>query len=64
MDFRSFYLHCECDIMFFEKEIADKLKEDYLNTCDECELVTEKKNKANIFTRMYRSILRIFAPLM
>ncbi len=64
MDFRSFYLHCECNIMFFDEEICEELEEDYLRVCTECELMTESKSKTNIFRKIYRSILRVFAPLM
>lgn len=64
MDFRSFYLHCECNIMFFDREICEDLEEDYLRVCAESELMTEKKSKTNIFRKIYRSVLRVFAPLM
>lgn len=64
MDFRSFYLHCECNIMFFDKEICEDLHDDYLQTCAESELMTEKKTKTNFLRKIYRSVLRVFAPLM
>ncbi len=64
MDFRSFYLHCECDVMFFNEQIAEELEKDYLSVCEQSELVTEKKSKIGVFRRIYRSLLRIFAPLM
>lgn len=64
MDFRSFYLHCECNIMFFDKEVADDLYHDYLQTCAVSELMTEKSSKTSLFRKIYRSVLRFFAPLM
>ena len=64
MDFRSFYLHCECNIMFFDKEVADDLYEDYLHVCAESELMTESGTKDTLFRKIYRSVLRFFAPLM
>lgn len=64
MDFRSFYLHCECNIMFFDREIADDLYEDYLHVCAESELMTEKSSKSSLPRKIYRSVLRVFAPLM
>jgi len=64
MDFRSFYLHCECNIMFFDEEVADDLYEDYLHVCAESELMTESGTKDTLFRKIYRSVLRFFAPLM
>lgn len=64
MDFRSFYLHCECDVMFFDERMSAKLYEDYIATCEKSELVTEDKIKVSLPRLLYRSALRIFAPLM
>ncbi len=64
MDFRSFYLHCECNIMFFDEEVAKDLYEDYIHVCAESERMTEKSSKTTLPRKIYRSILRFFAPLM
>lgn len=64
MDFRSFYLHFECDMMFFDERVSEKLRDDYLQTCEECSEVTEKDIKDSFPRLVYRAILRIFAPLM
>ena len=64
MDFRSFYLHFECDVMFYGEEFCRKLYSDYLQTCEVSELITEDKIKIRLFSRIYRAVLRIFAPLL
>ena len=64
MDFRSFYLHWECDAMFFDESICDQLYRDYIETCNQSELITQDKIKVSLIRRVYRSLLRIFAPLM
>ncbi len=64
MDFRSFYLHCECNIMFFDEKIAGDLYEDYLKVCAQSERMNEERSKTTLLRRIYRSVLRVFAPLM
>lgn len=64
MDYRSFYLHFECDAFVYNKDFALSLKKDYLQTCDVCEKITKDKIKTNFILETYRSILRLFAPLM
>ena len=64
MDFRSFYLHCECNAMFFDRSMSEKLHKDYLETCEKSHLVTEEEIKVGFLGLVYRSVLRIFAPLM
>lgn len=64
MDFRSFYLHCECNAMFFDETMSEQLHKDYLETCEKSKLVTEKEIKVGLPSLIYRSVLRIFAPLL
>lgn len=64
MDFRSFYLHCECNVMFFDGKMSEKLYKDYLETCEKSHQVTEEEIKVRLPGLIFRSILRIFAPLM
>lgn len=64
MDFRSFYLHCECNAMFFDERISEQLHEDYLATCEKSHLVTEEEIKVRLPGLIFRSVMRIFAPLM
>ena len=64
MDFRSFYLHFECNMMFFDERVSAKLTADYLDTCKQCDEVKKEHFKKSIFRLIYRAVLRVFAPLM
>ena len=64
MDFRSFYLHFECDVLFFDEQFAQTMEQDFLNTCALSLEVTRDDIKSSLPRLLYRSILRIFAPLM
>ena len=64
MDFRSFYLHFECDAAFFDERIAGEVEQDFLATCQVSELVTVDAIKDSVPRLLYRALLRIFAPLM
>ena len=64
LDFRSLYLHFECGALLYETDAVMEVKEDFLQTLDICQEVTEKDCKANIVVRLFQDILRLFAPLM
>ena len=64
MDFRSFYLHFECDVLMYGEDFCKQLRDDYLDTCKNSELITEDKIKIRLHSQIYRAALRIFAPLM
>lgn len=65
MDYRSFYLHFECGAVLYDCPCIEEIKTDYLETLTLCEEISLKKARgANIFVRLARSILRIFAPLL
>ena len=63
LDYRSLYLHYECSLFVYDKQFAYGVKEDYLRTLQDCELVTPKLLKTNIFTRAWCALLRMLAPL-
>ena len=64
IDFRSFYLHFECDMMFFDERVSGEVEKDFLATCEKSALVTPDQIKTSLPQLIYRSLLRIFAPLM
>ena len=64
LDFRSLYLHFECGAMLHESKAVMEVKEDFLQTLDICQQITEDDCKANIALRLFQDILRLFAPLM
>ncbi len=65
LDFRSLYLHFECAAWMNKSECIADIKRDFLNTLNECrEITLDDCNNVNIFTRMLRVFLRLFAPMM
>ena len=64
MDFRSFYMHYECNALFADENISEELRKDYLETCEKCKLITQSDIKTTLPRLLYRAFLRIFAPLM
>lgn len=64
LDFRSLYLHFECGALFFDSPAVMDVKEDFLNTLEICQPITEKECKTNVVMRLFQDILRLFAPLM
>ena len=64
VDYRSFYLHYECNAVFFDEAAAADLEKDYLETCGECEELTPAHFKSSPLRMLYRAVLRLFSPLM
>lgn len=65
MDFRSFYLHFECGVLFIDTPVVGSIKRDFLTTQKVCHEVTlEEENKVSLSRRIGRTILKFFAPLM
>lgn len=64
MDYRSFYLHYECGALLYDNASIIDMRNDYLNTLKESQLVTYEQTRVNPLVRMLRSIIRVFSPLM
>lgn len=64
LDFRSLYMHFECGAMFYKTDSVLSVRDDFVKTLEVCREVTAEDCKANIFVRIFRSILRLFAPIM
>lgn len=65
LDFRSLYLHFECATWMYKTECILDVKKDYLETLEKCQEVTYGDCcNVNIFVRMIRALLRLFAPMM
>ncbi len=65
MDYRSFYLHYECGALLYNVETIPAMKADFLATLEEsAELSYEQVTNVTVFTRIARSILRLFAPAL
>ena len=49
----------------YRTDCLKDIKQDFLNTFDECRDVTEKyRKKPNMFVWFFKSILRLIAPLL
>ncbi len=65
LDFRSLYLHFECAAWMYRSECIPDIKRDYLETLKQCQEITYSDCiHINIFRRIGRAILRLFAPMM
>ncbi len=64
LDYRSLFLHFECESLFYKADIIKDLKADYLNTLDDCQRRTLENIDNGVFHRFIDSILRVAAPLM
>ncbi len=65
LDYRSFYLHYECGAFLYNVPALNDMKADYLATLDKCKQITyEEATDVTPVTKLMRSVLRLFAPLM
>lgn len=65
LDYRSFYLHYECGAFMYGVPAIADVKKDYLDTLDKCKQITyEEASDVTALTKLARSVLRLFAPLM
>lgn len=63
LDFRSFFLHFECNTLFYKAPILLDLKNDIIKTQNKCKQVNLEQSKTKLFDRIINGVLRIFAPL-
>ena len=64
LDFRSLYLHFECGAVMYDCPAIADIKKDFLKTLEVCEEISCPPRRNNIFARMWRAVLRLYAPLM
>ena len=65
LDYRSLYLHFECGTYMYKTECLPDVKKDFLKTLESCREITYAEClKVHPLRRLWRSILRLFAPLM
>ena len=64
LDFRSLYLSFECGALMYQTEAVMQVKEDFLNTLEQCHEISEKDTQCGPIKRVFQDILRLFAPLM
>ena len=65
LDYRSLFLHFENGVWLCEAPCIRDIRRDFEETLCRCEPITLRRFKhLNILLQLYRSILRVFAPLM
>lgn len=65
MDFRSYYMHFECGILFIKSKAVLQVRDDFLVTQAECvEITLEQVQKVNVFVKIIRAILNMFSALL
>jgi cardiolipin synthase len=64
LDYRSLFLHFECNAVFYEADIVEDLKKDYLATQNESREITENDIQNGLLYRFGNNVLRLIAPLL
>ncbi|MDI9518013.1 MAG: cardiolipin synthase [Bacillota bacterium] len=65
MDFRSYFHHYECGVLFYNSDAVKNMYEDQMNVFEVSELITlEKCRNVNIIVRFIRVVLNLIAPLL
>ena len=65
LDYRSLFLHFEDGVFLCEAPCIADITKDFLETLEVSQLITLKNSRElGFFAHVYRSILKIFAPLM
>ena len=65
MDYRSYYLHYESGVLFYQSKSVMEMKYDFEKTLKECKEVTlQECRDTPIFTRILQAILSLFSPLL
>ena len=64
LDYRSLFLHFECNAVFYKTDIIGQLKTDYLATQSESLAKTVKDMEGGFLHRFGNHVLRLIAPLL
>lgn len=65
LDYRSLYLHYECGVWMYRSAAVKDIRDDFLDTQQQCQQVAlEEATRLGWLKRLYRSVLRVLAPLM
>ncbi len=64
LDYRSLFLHFECNSLFYKADIIDSLKADYLESLESCRERTYDEINKGFFHHLCDSLLRVLAPLL
>ena len=64
LDYRSLFLHFECNAVFYKADMVGALKADYLATQNESHEKREGDIKRGLLYRFGNNVLRLIAPLL
>ena len=64
LDYRSLFLHFECNSLFYRADILQSLKDDYLSTQAESREITPADINNGKLYRLFDSFLRVLAPML
>ncbi len=65
MDYRSFYLHFECGVAFFDSSVVHEVRNDIMKVMDVSREITEQAvDQTPLPTRFLRNVLKLFSPIM
>lgn len=64
-DYRSLYLHFECGVWMHKMDCIPEIKQDFLNTMEQCTEITAVSLQKTIGIKKFiQRVLRLFAPLL
>ncbi len=64
LDYRSLFLHFECNSLYYKADILKDLKADFLKTQEECHEVTLESLNTKRMHKFVDNLLRAIAPLL
>lgn len=64
LDYRSLFLHFECNAVFYKADIIEDLKRDFLCTQGECVEKNLGNIRSSLIHRIGNNFLRVIAPLL
>jgi cardiolipin synthase len=64
LDYRSLFLHFECNAIFYKTDMIPELKQDFLDTQRECVEKTVADTKKGLLRKLGDNLLRVIAPLL
>lgn len=64
LDFRSLYLNFECGAYLYGSDAVLTVKQDYLDTLEKCQLITEANCKTGLLMTQFQNIMRLLGPLL
>ena len=64
LDYRSLFLHFECNAIFYKSDMIPELKRDFLDTQRECVEKTVADTKKGLLHKLGDNLLRVIAPLL